>query len=129
MNKQELINDAIENFIQTGYIEDVNDSNCIDDEFETSIIVTWNCATFLHNGEEYLIYIGTPDFVSDEEIENKIPDEFDEDYIINETFINIIKMDGKNILLVKPLNDLPENLQVQFYNKIKQLVKEYNENI
>ena len=129
MNEQQLINTAIENFIQTGYIEDVNDSNCIDDEFETSVIITWNCATFLHNGKEYTIFIGTPDFVSDEELDNKIPDEFDEDYIINETYINIIQMDGEKILLVKHLHELPNDLQTKFYNKIKQLVKDYNENV
>lgn len=128
MNEQQLINIAIDNFIHTGYINYVENTSDVFSEYETEDKVYWNSATFLYNGKEYSLSIDTPLFCSDEELDEKIANEFDEDYIIDDTFCDI-QDENEDSILEFYSYELPTDLQTRFYNKIKQLVKDYNENV
>lgn len=122
-DKDIILNKLIQSFNNTGYIADVCFNDC-EDDIQTSVTVMWDCKDITYNNEEFNIHLSTPDFCSYEDIES-IPNEFDEEYIQEGSYITIFDS-VENLCGYYDLTKLSQEQFLIIFNKIKSLIEENN---
>ena len=121
-----LLNLLIDSFIDTGKIYDITENDCSKEEYiYFSVTVEWECKPVIYNDTKYYLYISTPDFCSVNCNEcDEIPYYFDDKYIKDGSYIEIYN-DEQSIYHIE-MNELSDNIIRMIYDKIKDLVCDYN---
>ena len=123
----DILKKLIDSFIETGYIESV-DNLKEDEDFTEMVYINWKCNDIIIDGCSYSIIISTPEIDVDNS-GNKIPETYTKNKIKKGLYIIITKTSNntKRIISGIEASKLTPILFNKLYNRIKHLIQLYNQ--
>lgn len=123
----DILKKLIDSFIETGYIESV-DNLKEDEDFTEMVYINWKCNDIIIDDCAYSIIISTPKIDVDNS-GNKIPETYTKNKIKKGSYFIIIKTSNNTKCIISGIeaSKLTPILINKLYSRIKHLIQLYNQ--
>ena len=125
--KLDILKKLIDSFVETGYIESIDNLE-EDDDFTEMVYINWKCNDININNCIYSFVLSTPEIDVDDS-GNKIPETYTKNKIKKGAYITIVKTTNNKKYIIDGIeaSKLTPILFNKLYNRIKHLIQLYNQ--